>query len=105
MYAIIKSGSHQYKVQPQSVITINRLTLEEGAPFETDQVLLVGEEGGTTRVGAPFVAGAKVKGKVLGHERGKKIVIFKMKRRKNYRRKRGHRQELTRVQIEAIEVK
>ena len=105
MFAIIKSGARQYKVLPETVIVVNRLALDEGAAFETDQVLLVGGDDGKARVGTPLVSGARVRGKVLGHERGKKIVIFKMKRRKNYRRKRGHRQELTRVQIESIEVK
>ena len=60
---------------------------------------------GKARVGTPLVSGARVKGKVLGHERGKKIVIFKMKRRKNYRRKRGHRQPYTQVKITAIQAK
>ncbi|HUJ74212.1 MAG TPA: 50S ribosomal protein L21 [bacterium] len=104
MYAIIRSGSRQYKVQPASVIAVNLLPLEAGAPYETDQVLLVADEGQAPRVGTPLVPGAKVKGKVLEHFRDRKVLIFKMKRRKNYRRKRGHRQELTRVQIDSIEV-
>ena len=103
MYAIIKSGSRQYQVQPESVIEVNRLTLEEGANFETDQVLLVDEEGKGAQVGSPFVTGAKVKGTVLAHLRGRKVLIFKHKRRKGYRRKRGHRQELTRLRIDSIE--
>ena len=105
MYAIIKSGARQYKVQPETVIAVNRLPLEEGAAFETDQVLMVGGEGGKTQVGTPLVAGAKVTGKVLEHFRDKKILSFKFKRRKNERRMRGHRQELTRVQISSNEVK
>lgn len=104
MYAIIKSGSRQYQVQPDSVIEVNRLALEEGAAFETDEVLLFDNEGQDVQIGAPFVPGAKVKGKVLSHLRGRKIIVFKHKRRKNYRRTRGHRQELTQVLIEAIEV-
>ena len=104
MYAIIKSGSRQYQVQPESVIEVNRLALEEGAAFETDQVLLFDNDGQDVQIGAPFVSGAKVKGKVLTHLRGRKIIVFKHKRRKNYRRTRGHRQELTQLLIEAIEV-
>ena len=103
MYAIIKSGSRQYQVQPESVIEVNRLALEQGANFETDQVLLVDGEGKGARVGTPFVAGAKVKGTVLEHLRGRKVLIFKHKRRKGYRRLRGHRQELTRLRIDSIE--
>jgi large subunit ribosomal protein L21 len=105
MYAIIKSGARQYKVQPESVIAVNRLALDAGAAFETDQVLLVGDEGQHAQVGAPFVAGARVTGTVLEHFRDRKVLIFKFKRRKNYRRKRGHRQEMTRIQISSIEVK
>ena len=103
MYAIIKSGSRQYQVQPQQVIEVNRLALEQGASFETEDVLLVDDEKKGPRIGTPYVAGARVKGTVLEHLRGDKIIIFKHKRRKGYRRKRGHRQELTRVRIESIE--
>jgi large subunit ribosomal protein L21 len=104
MYAIIKTGGRQYQVQPESVISVNRLALEQGAAFETDQVLLLDGEGAEVHVGRPLVDGALVKGTVLAHERGRKVLIFKHKRRKNYRRTRGHRQELTRVQIESIEL-
>jgi len=105
MYAIIKSGARQYKVQPESVIAVNRLDLEEGAAFETDQVLLVGDEGTAPKVGAPLVAGARVTGKVLEHFRDRKVLSFQFKRRKNQRNKRGHRQDMTRLQISSIEVK
>jgi len=104
VYAIIKSGSRQYQVQPEAIIAVNHLELEQGAAFETDRVLLLDQDGGEVRVGAPYVPGALVKGTVLAHERGRKVLIFKHKRRKNYRRKRGHRQELTRLLIESIEV-
>lgn len=104
MYAIIKSGSRQYRVRPESIIEVNRLPLEEGAAFETDQVLLVDQDGQDTQIGSPYVSGAKVKGKVLSHLRGRKVIVFKFKRRKNYKRTRGHRQELTKVLIEGIEI-
>ncbi|MEE8436277.1 MAG: 50S ribosomal protein L21 [bacterium] len=104
MYAIIKSGSRQYQVRPESIIEVNRLPLEEGASFETDQVLLVDQDGQDIQIGSPFVSGAKVRGKVLSHLRGRKVIVFKFKRRKNYKRTRGHRQELTKVLIEGIEI-
>ncbi len=104
MYAIIKSGSRQYQVKPETVIEVNRLKLEQGADFETEQVLLVDDEAGGARVGTPFVSGAKVRGTVLDHFRGKKVLIFKQKRRKGYKRTRGHRQELTRLRINSIEL-
>lgn len=104
MYAIIKSGSRQYQVEPESVIEVNRLKLDEGAAFETEQVLLVEDEKQKVRVGAPFLPDVKVKGTVLGHLRGEKVIIFKQKRRKGYRRKRGHRQELTRLRIDSIQM-
>ena len=104
MYAIIKSSGRQYQVEPNTVIEVNRLALEQGAGFETDHVLLVDDEGKDPQVGTPYVAGAKVTGTVLEHLRGKKIIVFKHKRRKGYRRTRGHRQELTRVRIDKIEL-
>lgn len=104
MYAIIKSGSRQYQVAPETIIEVNRLPLEEGEVFETDQVLLVDQDGKDVQIGSPYVSGAKVKGKILSHRRGRKVIVFKFKRRKNYKRTRGHRQELTRVLIEGIEV-
>ena len=103
MYAIIKASGRQYQVQPETVIQVNRLALEQGAEFETDQVLLLQEDGAALQIGTPLVNGARVRGHVLEHLRGRKVVIFKLKRRKNYRRKRGHRQELTRIRIEQIE--
>jgi large subunit ribosomal protein L21 len=103
MYAIIVAGGRQYKVQPETVISVNRLALEPGAAFETDRVLLVEDDAKAVKVGAPHVVGAKVTGEVLEHYRDRKVIIFKFKRRKNYRRKRGHRQELTRIRIKAIE--
>jgi large subunit ribosomal protein L21 len=104
MYAIIKSGSRQYRVAPETVIEVNRLHLDEGAAFETHQVLLCDPDSPDVLIGAPFVAGARVTGKVLAHLRGRKVLVFKQKRRKNYKRTRGHRQELTRVLIESVEV-
>lgn len=104
MYAIIQAGGRQYQVRPADVIEVNRLAIDEGGDFETDQVLLARPEGEEAVIGAPYVSGAKVRGRVLGHKRGNKVLVFKFKRRKNYKRTKGHRQELTRLRIESIEV-
>ena len=102
MFAIIESGSRQYRVAPQSELEVDRLALEQGGAFETDRVLLLQEDGEAVVIGAPFVSGVTVRGTVVEHFRGRKIIVFKQKRRQGYRRKRGHRQELTRIRIEEI---
>lgn len=102
MYAVIRTGGKQYRVVKGGVLDIERLPGDAGDELSFDEVLLVGDEG-HTEVGRPLVDGACVKGTILDQKRDKKIVVFKMKRRKTYRRKQGHRQELTRVRIEGIE--
>lgn len=102
MYAIIRCGGKQYKVVPGSEIQVDLLQNEPGTAFETDQVLLM-NDGSGTRVGKPNVAGVLVKGTVVEHMKGKKIIVFKMKRRKGYRRTQGHRQQYTRVKIDSIQ--
>lgn len=104
MYAIIKTGGKQYKVEKDGIITIDLLDQEEGSDFETDQVLLAKTGENDVKVGTPVLEGAKVTGKVLGHTKGKKIVVFKKKRRKGYRKTMGHRQNYTQVQITNIQV-
>ena len=101
MYAVIRSGGRQYKVAEGDVIFVDRLPVEAGQDVVLDQVLMVGEEGGGS-IGVPLVAGAAVTAKVLEQARGPKIIVFKKKRRKNYRRKRGHRQDLTVLRITGI---
>ncbi len=101
MYAVIKTGGKQYKVAANDVIEVERLSAEPGDVVEITDVLLVGGEG-TPVVGAPLVAGAKVSAKVLEQHRGKKIIVFKKRRRKHYQRKNGHRQLLTKLQITEI---
>jgi len=103
MYAIIISGGKQYKVAKDAIIDVDLLHVEEGSDFETDQVLFVKTGENDCKVGAPLVAGAKVTGKVIKSFQGKKVVIFKMKRRKTYRKKQGHRQQYTRIQITGIQ--
>ena len=102
MYAIIQTGSKQYKVAVGDIIEVEKLDLEAGAEVTFDQVLAVAGDDGKLNIGTPMVDGAKVSAKVLDEFRAKKIVAFKMKRRKGYRRTIGHRQTLTRVEITAI---
>lgn len=101
MYAIIKTGGKQYCVEEGKVITIEKLDVEAGAEVAFDEVLLV--SGDSVKIGQPTVAGAKVTGKVLEQGKGTKIRIFKYKAKSNYRRRQGHRQPFTKVQIEKIE--
>src|SRR5216683_7827304 len=100
MFAIVRTGGKQYRVGVGDQITVERLTGEVGAAISLDEVLAVGGE--APKVGTPVIAGASVKAKILQQPRGTKIIVFKKKRRKNYRRKRGHRQELTVLKIEEI---
>ena len=102
MYAIILTGSKQYKVAVGDIVEVEKLGLEAGAEVTFDQVLAVAGDDGKLNIGPPMVEGAKVSAKVLDNFRAKKIVVFKMKRRKGYRRTQGHRQNLTRVEITAI---
>jgi len=101
MYAVIKTGGKQYKVAKDDVIVIEKLPTEAGGTVEFKDVLMVGGAG-ATKVGAPLVAGASVKGTVLAQQRGEKVIIFKKRRRKNSRRKNGHRQAETVVRISEI---
>ena len=100
-YAIIRTGGKQYRVAPGDVVRIERLAGEVGAAIEFTEVLLTGGDG-AVRIGTPLVDGVKVSGQIVGQERDKKVRIFKKKRRKNYRRRRGHRQSLTAVRVTAI---
>ena len=101
MYAIIETGGKQYKVAQGDVIYIEKLDVEEGAEVTFDKVLMAGE-GDAVKVGAPTVEGATVVAKALKNGKGKKVVVFKMKRKKNERKKKGHRQPYTKVEITAI---
>lgn len=101
MYAIVEIAGQQFKVEKDRKVYVNRLTAEEGAQVEFDKVLLVDNEG-DIKVGAPLVKGAKVTAKVLAHLKGDKVIVFKKKRRKGYQKKNGHRQYLTQIQIEGI---
>lgn len=101
MYAIIETGGKQYKVQEGDVIYIEKLPAEEGETVTFDRVLAIAGEDGL-KAGTPTVEGASVTGKVEKHGKGQKIVVFKYKPKKNYRKKQGHRQPYTKVVIESI---
>ena len=100
MYAIIATGGKQYRVSEGDVIYIEKIDAQVDSTVSFD-VLLVGNDG-DVRIGTPIVEGAKVEGKVVGQIRGEKIVVFKYKSKKNYRRKQGHRQPYTKVEITKI---
>lgn len=102
MYAVVATGGKQYKVQEGDVLRVEKLSGAVGDEVAFDQVLLLGA-GEDVRIGQPVVEGAVVKGKIVQQGKSKKILVFKYKRRKRYRRKQGHRQPYTAVKIDAIE--
>ena len=101
MYAVIEACGKQYKVTEGDVVFFEKLDAEEGKKVTFDKVMLVSDEG-KIQIGNPYVKGVKVEGKVVSHGKGKKIIVFKYKPKKNYRRKRGHRQPYTKVEITTI---
>jgi large subunit ribosomal protein L21 len=101
MYAVIKTGGKQYRVAKDDVITIEKVAGDAGAKVEFTEVLMVAGSG-EPKVGAPLVSGAKVVGELVEQTRGPKVIAFKKRRRKNSRRKIGHRQDLTTVRITSI---
>jgi len=101
MYAIVEIAGQQFKVEKDQKVYVHRLQHEEGASIEFDRVLLL-QDGSSISVGAPTVAGALVKATVLSHLKGDKVIVFKKKRRKGYRKLNGHRQCFTQIKIEAI---
>ena len=101
MYAVIKTGGKQYRVAANDVLEIERLPGDAGAKLEFTEVLLVGQ-GDSVKVGKPLVAGAKVLAELVEQTRGPKVIAFKKRRRKNSRRKKGHRQDLSTVRITEI---
>ena len=103
MYAIIESCGKQYKVAQGDVVFFEKLDAEEGKKVTFDKVILVSEDG-KVQVGNPYVKGVKVEGKVVSHGKHKKIIVFKMKAKKNERKKQGHRQPYTKVEITSIKL-
>ena len=103
MYAVIQTGGKQYRAEPGQTLWVEKLPGNEGDTITFDQVLLVAPgEGKDIAVGKPTVAGAKVTGQIVEQGLGEKLVVFKFRRRKNYVRRNGHRQELTAVKIDSI---
>ena len=104
MYAIVEIAGQQFKVEKDQQVYVNRLENKEGSKVEFDNVLLIDNDG-KIKLGAPAISGAKVTAKVVNHLKGDKVVVFKKKRRKGYRVKNGHRQALTEILIQKIEEK
>ena len=102
MYAVVRSGGKQFRVEPGASIRVEKLAGAVGDSVELAEVLLIGGED-ATRVGTPLVDGARAVGIITAQERGTKLTIFKMKRRKGYRRKTGHRQPYTEIRVDSIE--
>lgn len=101
MFAIVKTGGKQYRVEEGTTLLVEKLEANQGDKVTLDQVLLVGDDTKAT-AGTPLVKGASVTAEVVEQTRGNKIIIFKKKRRQNYRRKNGHRQDLTAIKITSI---
>jgi large subunit ribosomal protein L21 len=100
MYAVIQTGGKQYRVAEGDTIRVEKLPGDVGSKVEFDDILMVG--GGEVAVGKPHVGGAKVVAEITGQDLAKKIIVFKMKRRKGYRRRRGHRQPYTELRIDSV---
>lgn len=103
MYAVIKTGGKQYRIAPGEEIRIEKLPGEVGDTITFEEVLLT-SDGDNVNVGKPFVENAKVLARITGHGKGRKVVVFKYKKRKGYRKKRGHRQHYSLVRVEDIEI-
>jgi large subunit ribosomal protein L21 len=101
MYALVKINGKQYKAQQGELLKVDRLPEGEGEQLEFDSVLMLKNDG-NVQVGAPFVSGAKVRAVVTNHGKDRKVTVFKYKRRKNYRRKQGHRQRFSVIRVEEI---
>lgn len=101
MYAVVEVGDRQFKVAKNDVIRAPKVTGEAGATIELDRVVLISDDSGV-KVGSPTIKGAQVKASIVNFGRGKKVIVFKKKRRKGYRVKKGHRQDFTRLKIEDI---
>ena len=103
MYAVIQTGGKQYRVEPGKTVVVEKLVGDKGTQVVFDQVLLVSSgDGGSVTVGKPTVTGAKVTGEIVEQTRGEKLVVFKFRRRKNYVRRNGHRQDVTVVKVASI---
>jgi len=102
MYAVFQTGGKQFRAEPGSRLRIPTLEAEPGDTVTFDRVLLAGDGAETVQVGTPVVDGASVKAEVIRHGRGEKVIVFKRKRRKGYRKKQGHRQDFTEIRIDEV---
>ena len=103
MYAVVETGGKQVKVEPGQVILVEKLAGDAGSEIRFERTLLLVDETGAAHVGQPYLEDVVVVGHVVAQERGKKILVFKYKPKVNYRRRQGHRQDLTRVQVDRID--
>lgn len=101
MYAVVRSGGKQHRVEPGAKIRVEKLAGDVGGQVEIGEVLMVAD-GGNVTLGAPFIENARVKATVLAHDRGKKTIVFKKRRKKQYRRTNGHRQDFTELLVNEI---
>ena len=101
MYAVVKTGGKQYKVSVGEKLKVEQIPAELDSQIELTEVLMIAD-GESVKVGAPFIEGAKVTAKVVAHGRGEKVRIFKMRRRKHYQKRQGHRQNFTQIEIVAL---
>jgi large subunit ribosomal protein L21 len=104
MFAVVKTGSKQYKVQKNDILKIEKIDGEPGTEVKLDQILMVGEGAKNIIIGTPMVIGATITAEILSQSRDKKIIIFKKQRRQHYRRKNGHRQSITHLVIKDIKI-
>ena len=104
MFALIETGGKQYRVAEGTILKVEKLEAEEGSMVVLDKILLLSDNDGTVNVGKPLVEGATVTAKVIKQGRGKKVIVYKYKKRKNFHKKQGHRQSYTKLVIEKIEV-
>ena len=102
MQAVIRTGGKQYRVKPGDVINVEKISGNRGDTVEFSEVLMVYDDEGAVKMGSQLVDNEEVKGRIISDEKGKKVIVFKFKRRKGYRRKKGHRQVYTRIEITDI---
>ncbi len=103
MFAVVKTGGKQYKVTQGEVLRVEKLDAEVGSEVELSEVLMVAD-GDDVKIGTPILEGATVKAKIIEHGKAKKVIVFKKKRRKGYKKKRGHRQHFTTIEIQEVRV-
>lgn len=102
MYAVVSCGGKQYRVSPGDILQVERLNQQTEGKVELDKVLLINLDDESLQIGTPFIKGAKILCSYIGEQKGKKVIVFKMKRRKGYRRKKGHRQTYSLLKVEDI---